>query len=302
MQGSSVYNIRSSWWRSKGKETCCVFLSSLVFLMYACMCLCVHVCVCVHSPFGESFLCAENLLDIASFIIVPSLPTRNLSLSKWVWPAWYYTTSKKWGARLAHRSGELHSGTVRGTRPQSLQSCPLSPFFTCPLSHLLHPPYPGPSCSLQSCHYSPSPRFHSGPLSWWWPLVTVGVCWMARSKLQGEHVRMSYFYNPVVQAYDFEDNKLKDHKYNPKELSFPLQSSAGLWAMYAQNLAQPGIGVLVTSFLAGWAPTEPLAPYRTLCPANTQCPPLMYNRPPAPRLQTSAGVSQLCSQHFWLGW
>ena len=132
------------------------------------------------------------------------------------------------GARLAHRSGELHCSTVREARPQSLRSCPLSPFFTSPLSHLLHPPYPGPSCSLQSYHYSPSPRFHSGPLSWWWPLVTVGMCWMARSKLQEEHVRMSYFYNPVGQAYDFEDNKLKDHKYNPKELSFPLQSSAGL--------------------------------------------------------------------------
>ena len=43
--------------------------------------------------------------------------------------------------------------------------------------------------------------------------------------------------------------------------------------MYAQNLAQPGMGVLVTSFLAGWAPTEPFAPNRTLCPANTQCHP-----------------------------
>lgn len=52
--------------------------------------------------------------------------------------------------------------------------------------------------------------------------------------------------------------------------------------MYTQNLAQPGMGVLMTSFLSGWAPTEPLAPYRTLCPANTQCSPLMYNRPPVP--------------------
>ena len=291
----------------KGDLLCFPLKSGFPYVcMHVPLCACVCVCVCAFSSRWLFSVCRDP-----SRHSLPSLPTRNLSLSKWVWPAWYYTTSKKWGARLAHRSGELHSGTVRGTRPQSLRSCPLSPFFTSPLSHLLHPsplshllhpPYPGPSCSLQSCHYSPSPRFRSGPLSWWWPLVTVGVCWMARSKLQGEHVRMSSFYNPVGQAYDSEDNKLKDHKYNPKELSIPLQSSAGLWAMYAQNLAQSGIGVLVTSFLAGWAPTEPLAPYRTLCPANTQCPPLMYNRPPAPRLQTSAGVSQLCSQHFWLGW
>ena len=64
--------------------------------------------------------------------------------------------------------------------------------------------------------------------------------------------------------------------------------------MYTQNLAQPGIGVLVTSFLSGWAPTDPLAPYRTL---SSKYPVLTPHAQQAtgPRLQTSAGVSRLCS-------
>lgn len=63
--------------------------------------------------------------------------------------------------------------------------------------------------------------------------------------------------------------------------------------MYAQNLAQPGMGVLVTSFLSGWAPTEPLDPYRTLSSKYPVLTPHVQ-QVTGPRLQT-AGVSRLCS-------
>ena len=210
-----------------------------------------HVCVCVYPPFSKS-LCSryssKYSLDITSLIIALNMPKRNLSLRKLVRLAWYYTADK--------RVVRLHTGlgnppvAPSGGPDHSPSEVTLPSLPPPPASHPPHP-YPGPSCSLQSCRYSPSPRFHSGPSSWWWPLVTVGVCWMARSRLQGEHVRMSYFYSPVDQVYGFSDNELKGHKHNPKELFFPLQSSAGSWSIHTQNVAWPGTGVQVTSTLHG---------------------------------------------------
>lgn len=56
----------------------CIIFSRLAFLVYAC--LCVHV----YPPCGVSVLCvryyAKDILDIISFIIIPNLQTRLLSL------------------------------------------------------------------------------------------------------------------------------------------------------------------------------------------------------------------------------
>lgn len=153
-----------------------VWLSSCV---HACAFMRVCACVCVHSPLSEIFSVCQEPSRRSSFNTVPSLPTKEsepqqMSMACLILHSW-----SELGARLAHRSGELHCSTVREARPQSLRSCPLSPFFTSSLPPAASP-YPGPSCSLQSCHYSPSPQVP------FWSLVMVVASGYRRCVLDGK--------------------------------------------------------------------------------------------------------------------